>query len=564
MGFRSWLDDRTGYRRLMERLLREPVKGGASWAYVFGSALVFLFLLQAVTGVLLALYYSPSSREAWGSVYYIERVVTLGWFVRGLHHFGSSAVVILLVVHMLQVFLFGADRPPREISWWTGVLLLFVGLAFGLTGYLLPWDQKGFWATQVVTNIVGTFPWFGTWLQRTIQGGNDLGNLTLTRFFGFHVFFLPAALVILVVLHVYLFRRHGATPRWSRSEEELASKTEPFWPRQLTYDLLFGAGVVAVLVILTLALHGASLTAPADPSSSYLARPDWYFRWLFEMLKLVPGTWEGEFVLAFVVLTLLFLAALPLVDRAAGRSPRRRWPHFVVAGILSATIAGLTIESLLSDWLSPRVRAQEKAAERAAQRAFTLAEEGVPPGGAGKLYLNDPIARGEHVFTGRCQSCHKTSDGKGGDGGPDLRGYLSSSWVRGVIEDPKNERYYGPSTMMPATDAPEAQVDQLTRFVLSLGGRSSPPEDGRALYDQMGCHGCHALDGDEPRLGPTLADYGSEEWIAGAIRNPGARAYYGSRHRMPSFEGELTDEEIQAVVSFILHQASTERGNDDE
>jgi quinol-cytochrome oxidoreductase complex cytochrome b subunit/cytochrome c2 len=554
MGLRSWLDDRTGYRTLVRHALDEPVVGGARWAYVFGSALAFLFVLQAVTGVLMALYYSPSTREAWGSVEYLDRTVTMGWLVRGLHHFGSSAIVILLVAHLFQVFLYGANRPPRELSWWTGVALLFVALAFSLTGYLLPWDQKGYWATNVVTSIAGTFPWFGRWLQHLVQGGNALGNLTLTRFFGFHVFFLPAALGLLVAAHVFLFRRFGVTPWPSRSPEELEPRTEPFWPRQLTYDLAASAAIFAVVLGVVLYHHGAPLDAPADPSSHYIARPDWYFLWLFELLKIVPGRWEGAFVLGFVVVVIVFLGALPLVDRR-GPSLRHRWPHFVVGGLLAATVLTLTLEPMVRDARDPAVRAQEQQQKRAAARAFAVAGKGIPPGGAGELYSNDPRARGEHLFARHCQSCHKAQSGEGGDSGPDLRGYMTFAWVRGVIADPNQPRYFGKTALvgqMPPTPGSPEELAALASYVLSLGETSADPRPGRSLFDEKGCHACHARAGEAPRVGPSLRGYGSRAWIAGAIRRPQDPAYYGARSRMPPFASTLTGDELDDVVTFLL------------
>ena len=157
---RKWIEDRTGLSNLLKVMLDEPVHGGAKWSYIFGSGLVFLFILQAVTGIVMASFYSPSSTSAWGSVYYLQYKTSFGWFVRGLHHFGSSAMMILALVHMFQVFIFGAYKKPRELNWISGVILLLFLAGFGLTGYLLPWDQKGYWATQVATNIMGTIPVF--------------------------------------------------------------------------------------------------------------------------------------------------------------------------------------------------------------------------------------------------------------------------------------------------------------------------------------------------------------------------------------------------------------------
>src|SRR4051812_1893737 len=151
----DWLDHRTGYRAIVHEALEEPIPGGARWRYVFGSALSTVFVIQVATGILLMLSYSPSSSTAWGSVYYISYRMDFGWFVRGVHHFGSQGMIVLLALHLLQVLWAGAYRAPREVNWWFGMVLMFVTLGFSLTGYLLPWDQKGYWATKVATNIMG-------------------------------------------------------------------------------------------------------------------------------------------------------------------------------------------------------------------------------------------------------------------------------------------------------------------------------------------------------------------------------------------------------------------------
>src|SRR5215510_11331904 len=168
----DWFEERTGYRGVMKHALEEPVLGGASLAYVFGSVLLFLLLLQMTTGLLLAFYYAPSSTDAWASVAHIEDQVTMGWLVRGLHHHGASAMVIVAGLHLLQVAVWGAYKRPREMNWIIGVLLLGLILAFALTGYLLPWDQTGYWATKVATGIAGSSPLIGDQLKEALQGGN--------------------------------------------------------------------------------------------------------------------------------------------------------------------------------------------------------------------------------------------------------------------------------------------------------------------------------------------------------------------------------------------------------
>src|SRR5271170_2864494 len=187
----TWLEHRTGIRKLIGAALLEGVPGGAKWRYVWGSCLAFVFAIQMITGILLMLRYSPGDSTAWGSVFFIQYEMDFGWFIRGLHHFGSQTMVVLLAVHMLQVVVAGAQLPPREFNWWVGLGLMGIVLGLSLTGYLLPWDQKGFYATQVATNIASNIPVIGEYLQRVVVGGPVYGNHTLTQFFTLHVGILP-------------------------------------------------------------------------------------------------------------------------------------------------------------------------------------------------------------------------------------------------------------------------------------------------------------------------------------------------------------------------------------
>src|SRR5580698_3069523 len=209
----EWLDDRTGYRDLVHEALYEHIPGGARWRYVWGSTLVFAFSVQVITGVFLWMSYAPSSQTAWESVYYIQHEMQAGWLLRGLHHFMAQAMVVLLALHLMQVVIDGAYRAPREVNFWLGLVLMQIVLALSLTGYLLPWDQKGYWATIVATNIASIVPVVGEQLQRLIVGGPEYGHHTLTRFFALHAGVLPALLMIFLTLHVLMFRRHGLTVR---------------------------------------------------------------------------------------------------------------------------------------------------------------------------------------------------------------------------------------------------------------------------------------------------------------------------------------------------------------
>ena len=261
--------------------------------------------------------YSPSSSTAWGSVFYISDQMTLGWFIRGIHHFGSQAMVVLLALHLLQVLWAGAYRRPREVNWWFGMALMFLTLGFSLTGYLLPWDQKGYWATKVATNIMGGAPVLGPYLQKIVVGGPDYGNQTLTRFYGLHVGVLPTLFVLCLAAHVALFRRHGLTP--PRHADRRA--TGKFWPEQLFMDTVASVAVFGVLLFLVLSETAPTSTRPPTPSSSdYPARPEWYFLSLFQMLKLFPGKHEviGTIVIPTAIMVVMLL--IPLFDRFLPRT----------------------------------------------------------------------------------------------------------------------------------------------------------------------------------------------------------------------------------------------------
>jgi len=210
----SWLDERLGWRRVWEAIFLRKIPK-VNWLYTLGSATLFVAILQIVTGILLTIYYVPTPDHAYDSVQYITTQVPAGWLIRGLHHWGASAMVVLVVIHMLRVILHGAYKYPREMTWLTGVVLLLIVLGFGFTGYLLPWDQKAYWATTVGTQIAGTTPGLGDAILRIVRGGEELTAVTLARFFGVHVWVLPAALLALIIGHLYLVIRIGisATPR---------------------------------------------------------------------------------------------------------------------------------------------------------------------------------------------------------------------------------------------------------------------------------------------------------------------------------------------------------------
>src|SRR5215470_13577301 len=207
MALVRWLDHRTGCNKILREALYENVPGGARWRYVWGSTLTFAIAIQFITGAFLWMAYSPSSQTAWESVYYIQDIMKGGWLLRGIHHYTAHVMIILLVLHLMQVVIDGAYKAPREVNFWFGLLLLQLVLALSLTGYLLPWDQKGYCATKVATSLTAAVPGIGADLQRLIVGVSEYGHHTLTRFFALHAGIIPGAIVVLLAAHIYLFRR---------------------------------------------------------------------------------------------------------------------------------------------------------------------------------------------------------------------------------------------------------------------------------------------------------------------------------------------------------------------
>ncbi len=555
----DWLDDRTGYRATLAHALDEPVPGGASYAYVWGSVLTFVLGLQAVTGVFLAMYYSPSATDAWASVAYIEDQVTMGWFVRGLHSYGASAMVILCGLHMLQTAVYGAYKKPREVNWILGVLMLGVVLAFALTGYLLPWDQTGYWATKVATGIAGITPVAGQQIQEVAQGGNEYGNLTITRFFAIHVFILPASLIGLVVLHIALFRRHGVTPRWGQSEQQLESRTQPFWPDQLFKDMVAVAAVFAVLVGINVYTHGVGLEAPADPASNFDARPEWYFRALFQALKYFEGPLEAVVALGLPVVVGGVLLGLPFLDRGDSRAPRDRLPFIGVLGAGFAVAVGLTAVSYLDDASDDALQERIAAAEEEAHLARELAvQNGVPAAGGTAVYTTVPHYEAKQLWAEHCGACH--DPGAEDRKGPIIAaGYNSRAWLAAFYREPSADQFFGVTSIdkMKPVKETGADFDALVEFVYAQSGADDVDqalaEKGETLFDDGDCSNCHSHDWEtEEELGPNLGRRGTAAMFAEFIADPDHARWFGDKNEMPGFADKLTADDIAALADYLV------------
>lgn len=418
----DWLDNRTGIRGLLHAALYEHVPGGARWRYVWGSTLVACFATQVVTGLFLWMAYSPSTQTAWESVFYIQYQTTAGWLLRGIHHYTAHAMVYLMVIHFVQVVIDGAYRAPRELNFVIGLLLMFIVMGMALTGYLLPWDQKGYWATSVGTNLASQAPVVGPSLKKLIIGGSDYGHHTLTRFFALHAGVLPGLLMVLLVAHVALFRRHGLT-----AYKPEGKPTTTFWPDQVLKDSVAALAVLAGVLAATIYWHGAELGAPADPANPYdAARPENYFLFLFQFLKWFPGELEvfGAFVIPGVVTLVLF--AMPWI----GRSRAGHVFNVVLLFMLLGGAALLTAQAMSDDnyaargekpkdalaadkWdASHRFLEAKTQAGADAERVIELASsaERIPPEGALSLVYDDSYLQGPRLFKQYCASCHNLEE----------------------------------------------------------------------------------------------------------------------------------------------------------
>ncbi|HSS40663.1 MAG TPA: cytochrome b N-terminal domain-containing protein, partial [Polyangia bacterium] len=437
-GIRSWLDERLGLEQLGAAILGGEMPGGASFWHALGAAAAGLFVVEAISGVFLALFYAPSAQTAWASVAYVQDQLPFGWFVRGLHSFGSSALIVVAGLHFVQALLFGAYRRPRELNWLVGLALFALTMAFALSGYLLPWDQKGYWAKLVEATVVGSTPAIGGAVQQVVQGGAAFGNLTITHAYAVHALILPAAFAGLLLLHLFLYRRHGPTPRWWLSAAELTDGSQPRWPDQALRDVATAVLALAVVAVTTLAQHGAALESPADPTSSYLARPEWYALPLFQLRTFFEGPLEVVATMVIPGVVAVLLVALPFVDRGdRGRSRRPADRRGVMAGLALglASLAVLSTIAIAKDARDPayaRARAREETRAREARR---LALKGVPPEGGVAVFRNDPLNRARELWDQRCAGCHALT-GAGGDKAPDFKGYDSRPWIRSFLTNP--------------------------------------------------------------------------------------------------------------------------------
>lgn len=539
------------------RLLDEPLPKGVGWSRVFGSVLLFLLAVQFGTGTLLAVYYSPSSESAWESVRFIETQVLFGSLIRGIHHWAASAFIVVLALHLAQVFLSAGFKRPRQATWTVGVLLLVVGLGFGYTGYLLPWDLRAYFGTKVGTEIPGSVPVVGPFVMRLLRGGEEVSALTLARFFALHAIALPLGTVALVSAHLFLVRRYGIAPAGTRVGETPAFSGR-FFPAQFVRDSV--AVILAGTVVVSLARFlGAPLEGKADPHlTAYVPSPDWYFLGLQQLLRIFTGQAEilGTFVLPAVGVALLFL--VPFLDRSRERAPVRR-PAAILCGVLAAVvIVALTAGGAVS------VRRERAALER------REGSGGISPDESPLEISNPAVISGMNVVTSlRCQGCHSFGN-VGRDDVPPF-GFEGSrvrrEWLYEYLRQPYPIRWKSPHlrlpVRMPEFHLSEAEVATAAEYLLTQTDESVvPPEAlpalardasaalrGAGLFRALKCNGCHQAGDEGEEVGPDLT-------LAGRRLRPGfmAAMIRAPQSVVPGTEMKvqpLGDREIADLVAYL-------------
>jgi ubiquinol-cytochrome c reductase cytochrome b subunit len=470
-----WIDERLNLTEMRHSLLERKMPAGLTWWHTLGSATLTVLAVQVVTGIVLAMYYAPSPDHAYDSIKYIDQTVASGAMLRGMHHWGASIMVVLVFAHLIRVFTMGAYKYPREINWMLGVVLLIVVMGFGFTGYLLPWDQKAYWATQVGTNIAGTTPIVGGIMLKLLRGGGQLGAATLTRFYSLHVLVLPLSIGIVVLLHLVLVIRQGiaskstvleqgAPPRvddpayagfYERTYKKSKAEGVPFWPDIIAKDIIVAAGVVLVIVLLA-RFQGAGLELAADPTdAAYVPRPEWYFLPFFQLLKLVPGSLESVVAVGVPGALVLVLLLLPFFDRGSARSFNRRPVARAALGVTALSTAllfGSSIRDAPSGRIVPEVGRPLSHIERSGRTLYVQRQCG-----------------GCHNIKGQ-EPQQRASDAPDAPDLTEVGLRHSTAWMHSYIEEPTR---FHPNSKMPAFGPPtlsHQEIEELAQYLSSLRG----------------------------------------------------------------------------------------------
>lgn len=526
----DWLEDRTGVESAVKHFLGEEIPASAGWHQVLGSVALFAFLTQAFTGVLLAFNYAPTPGDAYSSLRYIVTELTAGRIIRGLHHWGASLMIIVVVLHMTQVFLWGAYKKPREATWLVGMVLLLVTLAYGLTGYLLPWDNRAYWGTVVTTQIASQAPGAGPYLLRLLgSDGGSIGVVTFARFYAAHVLLLPPLTMLLIGIHLYLIRRHGVTP--VPGDEGLPKKQ--FYPEQVFKDTVATFLWFAVLAAMVVAVR-VPLGRMADPTDiSFIPRPEWYFLFLFQLLKLFEGPLEivGSVVLPTIAIAALFL--IPFIDRGKALRIRQRTGAIALVALGAIGWAGLTARAVATT--PPSTESADAGLRQIeAWREISAAD----------------MAAIGYFRKDNCGNCHIL--GKSGEA-PDL--------AKGPSNRPADwltQHFKQPAPNAPATQLSGLQLKTLATFVTKRDDKaveawtSAPQSDieGAMLYQANQCGMCHQLNGAGQQVGPPLnglADRRARDWVEHHFAEP---AKFSPGSTMPPYK--FSSHDLDRITSYLL------------
>jgi ubiquinol-cytochrome c reductase cytochrome b subunit len=535
---KGWFEERLGLKGPFGWFLNRKVPRGVGWWYVLGSATLVVFIIQVFTGIFLMLNYSPSPDHAYDSVQYIVNQVTFGGLIRSIHFYAGSAMVILIVLHLLRVFFMAAYKYPREFTWIIGVLLLLLVMGSSFTGYLLPWDQRAYWATNVASGIAGAVPLIGPWVQKILIGGSQIGTLTLTRFFTFHIAVLPVLIAVLIGLHIFMVVKQGisAPPGRMKLEAKTAAERrkvyeksyenskiggEHFFPDTMVRDSIFALIVVVIIMILALAVPHIS-EAPADPTSTtYNPRPEWYFLFFFEFLKFFPGSLEPVAAVLIPALVIIILIALPFLDRGIGRFWSQRKPALAIGGLV---VIALTVLEL----------------------GGALTAPSRPEGEVNQLVLN-----GQKVYRDvNCSYCHSIN-GIGGAIGPDLSNIASQLTKAQLTTYLQNPDLMVPNTLHPKLQFTPDELNALVAYLETLGPPVSYSPQAPQLFADN-CSGCHMVNGKGGTEGPDLSREGTLrtlDFLEPFISNP--RSVVAGAN-MPAFQNILTEQQIDDIAAYLL------------
>jgi ubiquinol-cytochrome c reductase cytochrome b subunit len=465
----EWLESRLGLIKPISKAAAHPTPANnASWMYVFGSAATVLLVLQVVTGILLALVYSPSANEAWDSLQMLNHNIALGWYLRALHGWGSDFMVAIVLIHMVQVFLFGAYKFPRELTWMVGVVLLLLTLGMAFTGQVMRFDQDAYWGLGIGASIASRVPFIGAPLVHLILGGPIIGAATLSRFFTLHVFVIPGILLAAAGVHIWMTLLHGVSDwpmpgrivskaTYEREYHELTEKTGiPFVPDAAWKDAVFAAAILLSVMACAFFFGPFGPSGQPDPTIIQTApKPDFFFLWIYAVLAFLPPSIETPVMLVVPVLAIVGMLLLPLVAGEGERHWARRPVAVLMVSVIALSLAIFTRLGTYTPW-SPIMEAWTSAAIPA-----KYIHDRTPLERQGALVLQDK----------QCRNCHSLN-GAGGQRGPALDDIASrmteDQMIRQVLQGGGNMPAYG-NALNPA------ETRALVSFLMTLRGNGLEP-----------------------------------------------------------------------------------------